>query len=263
LKNYRDKNDISLYDAFIHRGYEPETIQEHLVGPQNTKAFVELHIEQGPILEREEIQIGVVEAIAAPMRLHIHLLGEEAHSGSCPMFMRRDALTAAAEMILEIEKIGREESKYQTVATTGNCEVFPGAMNVVPGEVNLFVDIRGIHIESVLRTVNAVIVKIREICAKREIAHKIKVLSQERPVVLDQGMMEIVKESCTKLGLTFKQMASGAGHDTMNMAKVVPSALIFIPCKKGISHNKKEDVKISDMENGIKILFETVIQLAK
>ncbi|WZL71938.1 Zn-dependent hydrolase [Clostridiaceae bacterium 35-E11] len=263
LKNYTDKNNISLYDALIDRGYMPETIQESLVRPENTKAFVELHIEQGPILEREQIQIGIVEAIAAPMRLHIHLAGEEAHSGSCPMSMRKDALTAAAEIILEIEKVGRDESKYQTVTTTGNCEVFPGAMNVVPGQVNLFVDVRGIHIESVLRTLNTVIAKTSEICNKRKVNHQLKVLSQERPVMLDQKMMDVVKEKCKKLGLAFKQMSSGAGHDTMNMAKVVPSSLIFIPCKKGISHNKNEDVKVSDIENGIKILFETVLELAK
>jgi N-carbamoyl-L-amino-acid hydrolase len=179
------------------------------------------------------------------------------------MEMRKDALTAASEIILEVEKKGRIESKYKTVATVGNCKVFPGAMNVVPGEVNIFIDIRGIHIESVLRTLNFVINRTSEICKKRDLEYTIKVLSQERPVSLNKELCELIKSNCKKLGFTFKEMASGAGHDTMNMAKVVPSALIFIPCIKGISHNKKEAVKVSDLENGIKILFETIQALTK
>jgi N-carbamoyl-L-amino-acid hydrolase len=263
LKNCRDADGISLYDALLQRGYEPEKLETAILPPEKAKAFVELHIEQGSVLEKEKIDIGIVEAIAAPIRLQIQLIGQEAHSGSCPMEDRRDALNAAAEIILSVEKNGRAESKHKTVATTGNCKVFPGAMNVIPGEVYLYIDIRGIDLQSMLRVLNAVIAQTKEICEKRDIQYAIEVLSRERPVSLDRDLMEQVKQNCRKLGLTYKEMPSGAGHDTMNIAKIIPAALIFIPCVGGISHNKREEVRLKDLKNGLSILFETIISLAK
>jgi len=263
LKSHKDANGISLYDALLQRGYEPDRLETAILPPEKAKAFVELHIEQGSVLEKENIDIGIVEAIAAPIRLQIQLIGQEAHSGACPMEDRRDALSAAAEIILSVEENGRKESKHKTVATTGNCKVFPGAMNVVPGEVYLYIDIRGIDLQSMLRVLNAVIDHTEKVCKKRDIQYTIEVLSQERPVLLDRDLMEQVKQNCRRLGLTYKEMPSGAGHDTMNIAKIIPAALIFIPCVGGISHNKKEEVHLKDLENGLSILFETIISLAK
>lgn len=262
LKTYVDNEGISLYEALVSCGFNPENMNKDIIIPTEIKAFLELHIEQGPILESENIDIGIVEGIAAPIRLKINLIGEESHSGSCPMGMRRDALTAGAEIILEVEKKGIEEAIYKTVATTGVCKVKPGAMNVVPGEVELFIDIRGIDLESNMRTLNYVADKTKEICEKRDLDYKIVVVSNERPISLKNNIKYLVKENCKKLNLSFKEMMSGAGHDCMNMAKVVPSSLIFIPCIGGISHNKKEAVKKSDLENGIKILYETIVKLA-
>lgn len=263
LKDYTDQQGISIYDALKDTGYYPDEAEKLRLDSSQYKAFVEMHIEQGPVLHRECIDIGIVEAIAAPIRLQLNLLGEEAHSGACPMTMRKDALTAAAEIILEIEKKGMEESIYQTVTTTGICRVFPGAMNVVPGEVDLYVDIRGIDVISMMRAVTDIVEKVNGICAKREIQHIVKIISQEKPVLLDKMMIERVKENCHRLGFTYKQMASGAGHDAMNMAKILPTALIFVPCVDGISHNKKERVEAKDIENGLSLLYETILTLAQ
>ncbi|MEW9124191.1 MAG: Zn-dependent hydrolase [Thermotaleaceae bacterium] len=263
LKNAIAQDGISLYEALSDRGYAPDDLEDCILNPEQYEAFVELHIEQGPVLEREAVDIGVVEAIAAPMRFQLNLLGEEAHSGACPMYMRRDALNAAAEIILEIEKKGIEESMHKTVTTTGICRVYPGAMNVVPGEVDLYVDIRGISLESMMRTLGDIVERVEDICRKRNIQQMMKVISQDRPVLLDERMIEHILKNCHKLGLSCKQMPSGAGHDAMNMAKILPTALIFIPCKDGISHNKKEAVADKDLENGLKLLYETLVSLSQ
>ncbi|AOT69859.1 Zn-dependent hydrolase [Geosporobacter ferrireducens] len=263
LKNCIDQQGKSLYDVLLKKGYFPDEVEKIKIDPSQYKAFVEMHIEQGPVLYRESIDIGVVEAIAAPIRFQLNLLGEEAHSGACPMKMRKDALTAAAEIILEIEKKGIEESVHQTVTTTGICRVFPGAMNVVPGEVDLYVDIRGIDIMSMMRAVTDIVQKVEEICKKRQVQQIVKIISQEKPVLLNKRMMEAVKENCRRLGLSHKQMASGAGHDAMNIAKILPTALIFVPCVDGISHNKKERVEARDIENGLSLLYETILTLAQ
>ncbi|MBU5483671.1 M20 family metallo-hydrolase [Clostridium sp. MSJ-11] len=263
LKLHVDENGISIYEALIDRGYNPNNLKKYIINPQKIKAFLELHIEQGPILEKENIPIGIVEAIAAPIRLQIELEGEEAHSGGCPMNMRKDALVAASEIILGVEEVGNKEAIYKTVTTTGNCRTFPGAINVVPGKAELFVDIRGIDGESMRRALKGINNCIYNVSKKRNIKSHVKVLSREEPVKCSENMIKLIKSICNKLNIRHKIMASGAGHDTMNMSKVVPSALIFIPCKGGISHNMKEDVYLEHIKTGIDVLYETVLELAK
>lgn len=263
LHEFVDKEGISLYDTLVSRGYKPDEIKDMMLKPGDVKAFVELHIEQGPILEKEDIDIGVVKGIAAPLRFQIKLIGEEAHSGACPMNMRRDALSAAAEIILEVERIGNEESIHQTVATTGICNVFPNVMNVVPGEANLYIDVRGIETESVLRAVGKITEGMIKVCKKREIQFATNVITQDVPVLLDQRLMDLAKKNCKKLNLSYKEISSGAGHDAMNIAKFIPTALIFIPCINGISHNKSENVKMKDVENGLRLFAKMIIDLSQ
>ncbi|GAA0729194.1 Zn-dependent hydrolase [Clostridium malenominatum] len=263
LKNYRDDDEVSIYEALIHNNYNPEDIKKDILKEGSIKAFLELHIEQGPVLEKENIPIGIVEAIAAPIRLLIELEGEEAHSGGCPMNMRKDALVAASEIILGVENVGNREATYKTVTTTGNCRTFPGAINVVPGKVELFVDIRGIDKDSMSRALKGVNNCIYKVSKKRNIKSHVKILSREEPIACSNKMMELVKGVCNRLGVNYKVMASGAGHDTMNMSKIAPSSLIFIPCKGGISHNPNEDVDLKHIEIGINVLYEAVLELAK
>ena len=260
LKNYSDKDGLSLDEVLDERDFSRLTAK--ILDPKKVKAFLELHIEQGPILEKRSIAIGLVDGIAAPTRLIINLQGEQAHSGSCPMEFRKDALTAAAEIILKVEEAGRRESTYRTVATTGKIGVLPGAMNVVPGTAEIYIDIRGINSDSILRTFNSIRNETNKICKKRKIKNKIKIISQETPVLLDQKLLSLVEDNCKKLNLSYQRMSSGAGHDTMNISKIVPSALIFVPCINGISHNKNENIHTADIENGVNILYETLISLS-
>ena len=263
LKQYSDDSGVTLYEELNNRGYDLKNLNESYNRLKKSKAFFELHIEQGPVLERTKASIGIVEAIAAPTRLKVEMIGEEAHSGATPMKMRKDALIAAAEVIVEVEKIGLWESKHKTVATVGKCDVFPNALNVVPGNVELYIDIRGIEVESIKRAEDLIINNIKGICRQRKIKSDITILSRDLPVKIDKELIYIIKTNCESQGLKYKIMPSGAGHDAMNVAKIGRAALIFIPCAKGISHNKKETVKVTDVKNGIEILYRSVLSVIK
>ncbi len=263
LKKYTDQNGVTLYEALEDRGYDVKDIEASYRRLKKAKAFFELHIEQGPVLERTKNNIGIVEAIAAPTRIKIEIIGEDAHSGGTPMKMRKDALVAAAEIIVEVEKIGIWESKFKTVTTVGKCDVMPNAMNVVPGKVEMYIDIRGIDEESIERTEMLIINNIKGICRTRKIKSNVIILSREKPVKIDKELIYNIKTNCESLGLKYKIMPSGAGHDAMNVAKIGKAALIFIPCDKGLSHNKKEKVKVEDLKNGIEVLYESVVSLMK
>lgn len=217
--------------------------------------FFELHIEQGPVLEREGLDIGVVNCIAAPIRLKLTLQGSADHSGACPMHMRRDALAAAAKVVLAVEEAGRAESVHQTVATVGKCVVPGQALNVVPGRVELYLDLRGIDGESVERVYRTVLARAGEICARRDIRWEEELLSREKPVALDAGMTACIGRVCERLGLSYKVMPSGAGHDTMNVAAVAPAGMAFIPCLGGVSHNRAEAVDTANLEKGMRLVW--------
>lgn len=260
LEQYRDKDNLSLHDVLITRGYEPEKLARW--EPSTISAFLELHIEQGPLLEQQEIDIGIVKTVAAPTRLRIMLHGEAAHSGSCPMASRKDALAAAAHVIAHVESAAIEESHSGTVATVGRIEVFPGSMNVVPEEVSVYIDVRGIDIESIDRTVRSITDHSARIAQSRNLGHAIERISREIPVQLDPRIMGIVEQSCVSLGRSHIRMTSGAGHDIMNIARIAPSALIFVPCVKGISHSKQEKVLPRDIANGVEVLQECLRRLS-
>ncbi len=262
LKNYYDEAGISLYDEMVKRGCKPDDVESAKKKLSEAKAFFELHIEQGPILENKGINIGVVEGIAAPTRLKVKVIGKTAHSGACPMDMRSDALAAAAEIILAVEKAGNEEAGNRTVATVGKCNVINGAMNIVPGDVALYVDIRGIKKDSVIKCYGTIQLAIDQICKNRGLKYNTEILCDENPVALDKDLNYLVKQSCLDLGLSYEIMQSGAGHDTMNIADVVKSTLIFIPCIDGVSHNKNEEVRASDIKNGIQLLYKIVTTMA-
>lgn len=262
LKKFYDEREVSLYDEMISKGYNPNDVEDSKEKLRKAKAFIELHIEQGPILENKKKNTGIVEGIAAPTRLKVHLYGSAAHSGSCPMDMRKDALTAASEIILAVEHSGKIESVNKTVATVGRCDVLNSAMNIVPGEVELFIDIRGVNKESVVKCCHEILFQIISICKRRELKHSTEILCDEDPVVLDDELNLLVKQCCEDLELSYELMQSGAGHDTMNIADVVKSTLVFIPCIDGVSHNKREAVKDVDVENGIKLLYKIIEKLA-
>lgn len=261
LKKYRDSADKTPVDYFSRLAYSPESLTERQEHMKQIFGYIELHIEQGPVLEAEGLDVGIVESIAAPIRLRIKVEGESAHSGACPMGLRKDALAAAAQLIAEVERLGREEAANQSVATVGKVHVPHQALNVVPGECELYVDIRGIHFDSMTRIYQELLGKMKKLEEERGVQIHSTLLSEEEPVAMNRELGEVIADNCEKLGLKYKWMPSGAGHDAMNVAKVAPAAMIFVPCVGGISHNKAEMVTEKDLRTSIQILYEVVMDL--
>lgn len=259
----KDQNGATLAEALQERGLSFEAIRKAQRAKQTIKAFVEMHIEQGAVLERNQETIGVVEAIAAPTRVKMVIEGEAAHSGATPMGDRHDALISAAMIILAVEEIAIEQSHRGTVGTVGALKVHPGVMNVVPGMVELWVDIRGVDHESIIETLQELKDTVSDIAEERETPVSIEVMSSEKPVHMHADIVKIIDDACRKHSVSYRRMNSGAGHDAMNMAHLAPAGMIFIPCRGGVSHNPDEYAAIDDIMTGVDILTDTLYELAK
>lgn len=261
LKGYKDKDGISVYDEIKKLGGNPDSLFAERNFIKETFGFIEMHIEQGPVLKERDTDIGIVGNIAAPYRMRITVEGTAAHSGACPMGSRKDALSGAAEVILAVERLGREYADQRIVATVGKCNVVNGAINIVPGLVELYVDIRGIDSEVVAEVVTKLHEEMNRIAAERQLRIEPATLSQEQPVKLDDDMSELLVEQCVPNMLTFLHMVSGAGHDTMYMAGLTRAALYFVPCEGAISHNKAEAVLDSDIQNGLRLMRSVLLRI--
>lgn len=247
------KDGRLLGEVFADYGYS--------LNPQKitgVKQYLELHIEQGKILEEYSTQIGTVFTIAGPRRYQLYLRGMAEHSGTTPMMMRQDALCAAAELILEIERVGHRESYCQSVATVGVLENQPNAMNVIPGEVLLGIDMRGIDPASLDRMEKSVLENARKICQQRNIHLIEEKLSSIPPIDMSKEVQMKLALAAKNLGLSERAMVSGAGHDAMSFAPLCDTGMIFIPCTKGISHNKMEFTSIENICNGARVLYEHI-----
>ncbi|WP_312524466.1 Zn-dependent hydrolase [Anaerospora sp.] len=259
----KDQSGVALSEALREQGFDLEGITKAVRGKQELKAFVELHIEQGPVLENDKTTIGIVAAIAAPTRLKITVEGMAAHSGTTPMDQRQDALVSAAMIILAVQEIALEQSHLGTVGTVGAMKVHPGAMNVVPGLVEMWVDIRGTNHESIIEALQDIKDAISTIAEGQDTPVAIEVLSSDKPVLMDDHIKGMIEDACRQVGVSYKRMPSGAGHDAMNMAHITAAGMIFIPCRGGISHNPEEFADTEDIVAGVDVLTETLYRLAK
>ncbi|NOK86207.1 MAG: Zn-dependent hydrolase [Chloroflexi bacterium AL-W] len=225
-------------------------------------AFVELHIEQGPRLEASGIPIGIVTAIAAPATLRIIIEGEGGHAGTVLMPTRKDALTASAELILAVEKIARESTSPDAVATVGLVNVYPGAVNSIPNRVVLEVDIRDIDIDSHNEMIKAVQQTLQNICQKRDVSGTLTILNQDAPCYAGQEVVSTLVTLSQSLGLPHQQMVSRAYHDTLFMAQICPVSMIFVPSQGGYSHRPEEYTSIEDITQGVTLLAHALADLA-
>lgn len=263
LARLSDRNGMSFFEALEAQGLGFNDVMEVVRDEKELKAFYELHVEQGIVLEHEQKQIGVVSGIAAPTRFEIKVIGQAAHSGATPMWLRKDAFAGATELVLAVEESARLEALNGTVATVGSAHVFPNAMNVVPGEVVLQVDIRGIFKASKDKVVRELKKSIKTVENKRDLQIESTELSDELPVQLKKNIVQSIKLTCENLQLDYIEMPSGAGHDAMNMAQLFPTGMIFVPSQGGVSHNKDEYTSIEDIAIGVKVLKHELLQQAQ
>lgn len=256
-----DKQGISLYEALKGRNLNPDGIEE-MAYKRPVKSFTEIHIEQGKVLEHEQKTIGIVTGIAAPERFYVTIRGNADHSGATPMNLRHDALCGASKIILGIEEIASMQEEPPVVGTVGVVEVTPGAMNVIPGAVKLGVDIRSIS--EVAR--NSVVTLVKEFiditAEKRGLSYTIETIAQDHPVEMHPAMIREIEEAVKSVGVEYMTMPSGAGHDAMHWAEAVPTGMIFIPCRDGISHNPAEFTEMDDIVTGAEVLDKVLRKLS-
>lgn len=226
------------------------------------KAFLELHIEQGPVLERERVPLGIVTKITAPASARISIEGSGGHAGGVLMADRHDALCAASELILAIENAARTSSSIDTVATVGMCEVFPGAVNSIPSLVRISVDVRDTDLARRDLVMCALETAAKQISGRRSVSIRIKLLNADAPAECAPDVMDALSASCRKHGQKFLPIISRAYHDSLFMARIAPVAMLFIPCRNGYSHRPDEYASIEDIARGALVLAETLAGLS-
>ena len=225
-------------------------------------AFVELHIEQGPLLERAGIDIGIVEAIAAPSSQRIVVEGEGGHAGAVLMKDRRDAFTAAAEVALAVEAAARASGSDDTVGTVGVCQVFPGASNSVPSRTTLDVDIRDIDLGRRDAVIAQVSRECASIAARRGVRISTTIINADPPARCAGRILDAIAAACEATASTHQRMISRAYHDALFMSRVAPTGMIFIPCRGGLSHRPDEYTTPEAIARGVEVLAHTLMRLS-
>jgi ureidoglycolate amidohydrolase len=260
-RRLKDGNDESLDEVRRKAGLDGEL--ESVKLPRGYyKAFVELHIEQGPLLEREGVPLGIVTKIASPASARVSIKGAGGHAGGVLMPDRRDALCAASELILAIENAARTSGAIDTVATVGMCEVFPGAVNSIPSRVRISVDVRDTDLERRDKVMHAAETASQQIAARRRVSIEIELVNADAPAECAPKVVDALCESCRKRGEKFQLMISRAYHDSLFISRIAPVAMLFIPCRNGYSHRPDEYASIEDIARGTLVLAETLASLS-
>jgi ureidoglycolate amidohydrolase len=261
-KKFVDKEGASLEEVRTKAGFAG-VLGEVQLGEGYYYAFVELHIEQGPLLERNRVPLGIVTDIAAPASLMITIEGSGGHAGGTLMLDRKDALCAAAELILGVESAARTSGAVDTVATVGICEVFPGAVNSIPSRVHLTVDIRDTSLarrDEVMRRIEAAR---QSIATNRQVSVHQELVNADAPAQSAPAIVGALSAACAKHKLRFIPMVSRAYHDSLFMSRIAPVAMLFIPCRNGYSHRPDEYASPEDIKRGVLVLAETLAALAQ
>lgn len=254
--SYRDAGGVSFRQALIDFGLDPDRIGEAARDWAKVRAFLELHIEQGPVLEALGRPVGVVTAINGQTRLAVTLSGEAGHAGTVPMSMRRDAMAAAAESVLAVETIcGRQDG---LVGTVGVLEIADAAINVVPGKVDFTVDLRAPGDAARASAVAAVTQAIQNAGQKRQVEARVSVIHEAASTACSQKMITVIEKAIAATGITPTQIPSGAGHDAAAMAGMCDVGMIFLRCDGGISHNPAERASQADVAAGIAVILRVL-----
>jgi len=257
----RDKEARGLEELRAGAGFTGD-LETVLLPPGHFHAFVELHIEQGPQLELEGLDLGIVTHIAAPASVRVLIEGEGGHAGAMLMPARHDALCAASELILALESAAKATGVVDTVATVGVCEVFPGAVNSVPSRVRLETDVRdtdGARRDGVLSKLKAVA---EEVAVKRGVKISYETVNADPPATCNAEIIEALELSVAAAGLSYKRMVSRAYHDSLFVARFAPVAMVFTPCRGGYSHRPDEYASPEWIAGGVEVLARALAQLA-
>jgi beta-ureidopropionase / N-carbamoyl-L-amino-acid hydrolase len=259
----KSQSGLTMAEGIKAIGGNPDDIQSCIRKKGDIHAWVELHIEQGGILEKENIQIGVVEGIVGIVHWEVTVEGFANHAGATQMSMRQDALLAASKFIIAVNEVITSVKGTQ-VGTVGKIAVQPGAYNVIPGKVVLGLEIRDLSADKIEMLFKEIEKRAAAIAAssKTKISFE-RQANESKPALTDKKLQQVINTTAKSLGFTTKFMQSGAGHDSQHIAAIAPAAMIFIPSIGGISHSPKEFSTATDMENGANVLLQTILKIDK
>ncbi|GEO16690.1 allantoate amidohydrolase [Microvirga aerophila] len=254
-----DQDGVSLRDALAQFGGDENGIGSIARNPARYQGYLEVHIEQGPLLEAKDLPVGIVSAINGITRARASVTGEAGHAGTVPMAMRRDALAAVAEMIGIVERAGAKRN--DTVATVGVAQVQPGAINVIPARVDFTLDARAPDDAVRHAMVQDIVSECEAAAHRRGVAFTIEPFMDSPATPMDKNLITQLEDAVRQAGIAPLHLASGAGHDAVAMAGLCPSTMLFVRCKEGISHNPAESITVEDADVAARVLVETVRKL--
>jgi allantoate deiminase len=258
--DHRDGDGVSVAEAMRDYGLDPERIEDARGQQKSLAAYLELHIEQGRVLETEDLPAGIVTGIAGPVWLRVTIRGESGHAGATPMNRRHDALAAAAEIMGLVEE--GASAAPSAVGTVGQIEAKPGGINIIPGRVEFSLDLRDIDVTVRDGVEERVRERAEEICARRGVELGIEELQRLDPAPCSEEVRGVISKACEEVGIRPYSLPSGAGHDGMHLASLCPMGMIFVRSRDGISHNPKEWSSKEDCEAGCNVLYWSVLGLA-
>lgn len=257
IKELKDKNDESMYEKIKGLNLNPDELKKCILNPAEIKGFIELHIEQGNVLDSEKKSVGIVNGIVGLQWFEIEIKGKSNHAGATPMRFRKDPMVVAGKIISMIPSIVKEKGDSTTVATVGSITCKPNAVNVIPESVKFTIDLRGINPEVLRLVVEEIIIKLKG----ESFDYKMNLLTQAKEVKLSEKILNIVEESAKEEKISYKNMYSGANHDSSIMAQITDVAMIFVPSVDGRSHCPEEYTKEKDIEKGCQLLLRTISKL--
>lgn len=261
LRRMTDANGTSIAAAMGEVGFAPDRVAEARWERDDWAAFVELHVEQGQVLEDQQLPIGLVDLISGSTRFELIISGHASHTGSTPMHLRADALTAAAEVILSAEQIANDPRHRGTRCTVGKVQVRPGSITTIPGEVVLTVDVRDVDSGRQRDTADEIVRRARSSCEARGVEVEPRLLSDASPVVLPVWLRDLSSAVCRASEVPYRVMFSGASHDSQMVSHQVPAGMIFVSSRDGLSHVPEEWTSSEDIALGVQVLLDTLLRL--
>ncbi len=256
----RDSEGMTIAQAMLSVGFNPENISEAARASKSVYAYVEVHIEQGRILERANLPVGVVTGIAGPLWLKFTITGQAGHAGTTPMALRHDALVGTALVVQVIEEESKREER--TVGTVGQLSVIPGGVNIIPGRVEFTLDLRDVDIDIRKGVEQKIRERALQICRDRGLLLDVEILQDIEPVYCSNEIQNAVRTACNAIGIDTIDIVSGAGHDGMQLQDLCPIGMIFVRSKDGISHHPDEWSSKEDCGVGAEVLYHTLLALA-
>lgn len=261
LDERRDRDGVSLAEAMAEVGVDPDRAASTPWRAEDWSAFVELHVEQGSVLEAAGLDVGVVDLISGSTRLELVISGRASHTGGTPMRGRADALTAAAEAVLVAEQLALDPRHRGTRATVGRLTVEPGSITTIPGTVRFILDVRDVDADRQRQAASEVVVRMRSVCLRRGTTLSARLLADTSAVVLPDWVRNEVTAAAAELGVPYRVLTSGASHDAQMINRITPTAMIFVPSRQGLSHVPEEWVDPAQLAVGTDLLLASMLRL--